>query len=141
MSYAEASYFNKRDSPAFYAEFRIWQTGQTAVTSFEIIGYDPDRLLPANGAEAADAVTLIQQEEAAQANDVQGLSMDGAGYNGPVLRELTDPEGLNLDVTVPPPSPPERPTFGPERFALQVRDNGTRVVGLPQRPNQPSTAT
>src|ERR1019366_8001588 len=47
MSYAEASYFNKRDSPAFYAEFRIWQTGQTAVTSFEIIGYDPDRLLMA----------------------------------------------------------------------------------------------
>ena len=44
------------------------------------------------------------QEEAAQGNDVQGLSMDGAGYNGPVLRELTDPEGLNLDVTVPPPS-------------------------------------
>src|ERR1019366_6043711 len=44
MSYAEASYFNKRDSPAFYAEFRIWQTGQTAVTSIEIIGYDPNRL-------------------------------------------------------------------------------------------------
>jgi hypothetical protein len=63
-------------------------------------------VLPANGAEAVDAVILIQQEEATQANDVQGLSMDGAGYNGPVLRELTDPEGLNLDVTVPPPSPP-----------------------------------
>ena len=97
-------------------------------------------VLPANGAEAADAVTLIQQEEAAQANDVQGLSMDGAGYNGPVLRTLTDPEGLNLDVTVPPPATPERTTFGPERFSLQVLDNGARVLTCPNgktsRPRQ-----
>ena len=28
---------------------------------------------------AADAITLIQQEEAAQGNDVAGMSMDGAG--------------------------------------------------------------
>ena len=68
-------------------------------------------VLPANGPEAADAVTLIRQEESAQGNDVAGLSIDGAGYNGPVLRELTDPAGLNLDVTVPPPQPaPARPS-------------------------------
>lgn len=79
-------------------------------------------VLPGNGAEAADAVTLIQQEEAAQGNDVAGLSMDGAGYNGPVLRELTDPGGLNLDMTVPPPTPAARTTFGPERFSLRVLD-------------------
>jgi transposase len=79
-------------------------------------------VLPGNGAEAADAVTLIKQEEAAQGNDVEGLSMDGAGYNGPVLRELTDPKGLNLEVTVPPPQPAQRTTFGPERFTLQVID-------------------
>jgi transposase len=97
-------------------------------------------VLPANGVEAADAATLIHQEEEAQGNDVQGLSMDGAGYNGPVLRELTDPEGLNLDVTVPPPATPERTTFGPERFALQVLDNGARVLTCPNgqtsRPRQ-----
>jgi transposase len=79
-------------------------------------------VLPGNGPEAADAISLIQQEEAAQGNDVAGLSMDGAGYNGPVLRQLTDPQGLNLDVTVPPPSPPRRTTFGPERFRLKVID-------------------
>ena len=66
--------------------------------------------------------------------------MDGAGYNGPVLHELTDPEGLNLDVTVPPPVTPERTTFGPERFALQVLDNGARVLTCPNaqtsRPRQ-----
>jgi transposase len=45
-------------------------------------------VMAANSPEAAGAITLIQQEEAAQGNDVQGLSMDGAGFNGPVLREL-----------------------------------------------------
>jgi transposase len=79
-------------------------------------------VLPGNAGEAADAVTLIEQEERAQGNDVQGLSMDGVGYNGPVLRELTDPEKLNLQVTVPPRAVPERTTFGPERFSLQVID-------------------
>lgn len=79
-------------------------------------------VLPGNGPEAADALTLIQQEEAAQGNDVQGLSMDGAGYNGPVLRALTDPEGLNLTMTVPPPAAPPRTTFSPERFSLTVID-------------------
>jgi hypothetical protein len=95
-------------------------------------------VLPGNGPEAADAVTLIRQEEAAQGNDVEELSLDGAGSNGPVLRELTDPAGLNLEVTVPPPKPAPRSTFGPERFALNalnVLDNGggetTREVTCP----------
>jgi transposase len=88
-------------------------------------------VLPGNGAEAADAITLIEQEEAAQGNDVEGLSIDGAGYNGPVLRELTDPEGLNLDVTVPPPSPAPRTTFGPARFSLNVLDTEHGEVTCP----------
>jgi hypothetical protein len=88
-------------------------------------------VLPGNGAEAADAVTLIQQEEAAQGNDVQALSMDGIGYNGPVLRELTDPQGLNLAVTVPPPAVPPRTTFGPERFSLKVIDEQQAELTCP----------
>jgi len=100
-------------------------------------------VLPANGVEAADAATLIHQEEEAQGNDVQGLSMDGAGYNGPVLHELTDPQGLNLDVTVPPPPTPERTTFGPARFTLTVLEDGSRVVTCPagqtSRPRQHNT--
>jgi transposase len=81
-------------------------------------------VLPANGAEAADAVNLLQQEEAAQHNDVEALSMDGIGYNGPVLRELSDPQGLNVEVTVPVPTLPVKPIklFGPERFSLEVID-------------------
>lgn len=88
-------------------------------------------VLPGNGAEAADAAVLIRQEETAQANDVQALSLDGAGYNGPMLRELTDPAGLNMEVTVPPPEPPSRSTFGPERFSLKVIDAQTSEVTCP----------
>ena len=88
-------------------------------------------VLPGNGAEAADAVHLIRQEEQAQGNDVEELSLDGAGYNGPVLRELADPAGLNLKVTVPPPQTPTRKTFGPERFELRVLDDGAAAVTCP----------
>jgi transposase len=88
-------------------------------------------VLPGNGAEAADAVELIQQEETAHGNDVEGLSIDGAGYNGRVLRELTDPNGLNLEVTVPPPKAPARATFGPERFTLTVLESGVRELTCP----------
>src|SRR6516164_9057914 len=51
-------------------------------------------VLPGNGDEGADAATLIRREEQAQGNDVAAVSLDGAGYRGPVLRELTDPAGL-----------------------------------------------
>jgi hypothetical protein len=88
-------------------------------------------VLPGNGAEAADAVELIRQEEAAQGNDVAALSIDGAGYNGPVLRELTDPAGLNLEVTVPPPQPAAPTTFGPERFELKVLADGAGELSCP----------
>lgn len=88
-------------------------------------------VLPGNGAEAADALTLIRQEEAAQGNDVAGLSLDGAGFNGPVLRDLTDPGGLNLEVTVPPPQEPARTTFGPERFSLKILDDGRGELTCP----------
>jgi len=94
-------------------------------------------VLPANGAEAADAVTLIKQEVAAQGNEVEGLSMDGAGYNGRVLHELMDPDGLHLDVTVPPPATPARTTFGPERFALTVLEDGRPVVTCPNGQTSP----
>jgi hypothetical protein len=88
-------------------------------------------ILPANGAEAADTATLIAQEEQAQGNDVQEVSLDGAGYNGPVLRELRDPAGLHLEVTVPPPQPAERVTFGPERFTLEQDSDGRSKLTCP----------
>ncbi len=75
-------------------------------------------VLPANGDEGADAVQLIKQEEQAHGNDVQAVSIDGAGYRGELLRELTDRKGLNLQVFVPPTERIPLLVFGPERFAL-----------------------
>jgi len=75
-------------------------------------------VLPANADEAADATVLIAHEEQAHGNDVAGLSLDGIGFRGELLHAWSDPQGLNLDVTVPP--PPEAPTtvFAPEAFKL-----------------------
>jgi transposase len=119
-------------------EARVGMHGSYFVGYLLDMTIDPDselitavNVLPGNGAEAADAVTLIQQEESAQGNDVEGISIDGAGYNGPVLRELTDPQGLNLEVTVPPPTLAPRTTFGPERFSLKVIDERTSEVTCP----------
>jgi IS5 family transposase len=73
-------------------------------------------VLPANGDEAADAVELIRQEEQAHGHDVQALSIDGAGFNGPLLRELQDPEGLNIDTYVPVPEETPSGLFTPQNF-------------------------
>lgn len=80
-------------------------------------------VLPANGDEGADAIDLIRQEEQAHDNDVQALSLDGAGYRGDVLRELTtDPQGPNVEVFTPPTDRPPPSGFGSERFSLTVID-------------------
>jgi transposase len=83
-------------------------------------------VLPANGDEAMDAGTLIRQEEQAQGNDVAGLSMDGIGFRGELLQELTDPAGLNLEVIVPPSPVEATTTFAPEQFALNA--DGTELT-------------
>jgi transposase len=78
-------------------------------------------ILPGNGDEARDAQTLLDAEERAQGNDVAAVSMDGIGWNGEVLRTLRAPEGLGVEVYVPPPpEPAETPLFGPEAFVLDA---------------------
>jgi transposase len=57
---------------------------------------------PANQDEAANAAHLVKQEQQAQGNRVEALSIDGIGFVGEVLRELKDPNGLGLVVYVPP---------------------------------------
>lgn len=85
-------------------------------------------VLPGNGDEGADAAHLIRQEEQAQGNKVQALSIDSAGYRGDVLRELTDPAELNLEVYTPPVQRPSPSVFGPERFSLTVLDEGPTLT-------------
>jgi len=84
---------------------------------------DPDselitqiNVLPAGGDEAADAVELIRSEENAHGNHIEAVSIDGAGFNGPMLRELEDPEGLNVNTFVPPPKEKPSETFTPDDF-------------------------
>jgi hypothetical protein len=85
-------------------------------------------VLPAGGDEAVDAVELIRQEEAAHGNDVQALSMDGAGFNGPVLRELEDPAGLHINTYVPPPQETVGDLFPPSAF---LEDKERKVATCP----------
>ena len=73
-------------------------------------------VLPGNGEEAADAIVLIQQEETAHGNDVEALSIDGVGFNGSVLHTLEAPEGLGLDVYVPPREEAEDALYTPRDF-------------------------
>ena len=92
-------------------------------------------VLPANGDEGADAVELLRQEEQAHGNDVQALSIDGAGYRGALLRDLTDPKGLNVEVFVPPPARIPLPVFSPEQFTLSD-DGATLTCPAGQRTTQ-----
>jgi transposase len=86
-------------------------------------------LLPGNGDEARDTQTLLEAEERAQGNDVEAVSIDGIGWNGEVLRALSAPEGVGVEVYVPPPPAPEATSlFGPEAFVLDAQ---RRVVTCP----------
>ena len=86
-------------------------------------------MLPANGDEAADARTLLETEQAAHHNQVEALSIDSIGFQGPLLRELSQPAGLNLTVYVPPHSQgisDDSPYFKPADF--QLSPDGTRLL-------------
>jgi IS5 family transposase len=85
-------------------------------------------VMPAIGNEAADALELIRQEEAAHGNDIVALSMDGAGFKGPVLHELENPDGLKVETYVPPPKEPETGLFSNQDF---VEDQQRGVVTCP----------
>ena len=53
--------------------------------------------------EAANAQALIESEEAAHGSHIESLSSDGIGFNGAVLKALSDDaDGPQLTVFVPP---------------------------------------
>jgi transposase len=45
-------------------------------------------VLEAGGEEGRDAVRLVSAEQAAHGNQIEGLSIDGVGFHGPMMREL-----------------------------------------------------
>ncbi len=82
-------------------------------------------VLPANGDEARNAAALVEAEERAQGNDIEQLSIDAIGFNGAVLRTLTDPQGLDLDAFAP--ARDFNPTPGFDSSEFEVIDDGQRV--------------
>jgi transposase len=77
-------------------------------------------VMAANADEAANATQLIRQEEQAQGNDIEAMSIDSIGFRGDLLDEWTDAEGLNLEVIVPPIDPNPSAGFPPEAFTLDA---------------------
>jgi transposase len=77
-------------------------------------------VLPGGANEGADAATLLRREEQAHGHDIQAVSMDAAGFQGPLLHTLTDPAGLNLEVFVPPREPSRPQAIQPEQFTLSA---------------------
>lgn len=57
------------------------------------------------------------------------VSIDGIGWNGEVLRALSAPEGLGIEVYVPPPAPAETLLFGPEAFVLDAQQEVVTCPG------------
>jgi transposase len=76
--------------------------------------------LPAGADEAANATKLIEQEEQAQGNDIETLSIDGIGFRGDLIEQWSDAEGLNLEVIVPPSKLAPPAGFPPESFTLDA---------------------
>ena len=85
-------------------------------------------VLPANGDEAADARTLLEAEQQAQHNRVAALSLDGVGFQGALLRDLSDPTDLNLTVYVPPHSQGIQQSAYFQSADFQLSADGTRLI-------------
>ncbi len=83
-------------------------------------------VLDAGGDEAKDAVNLVTQEQSAHGNQIEQLSIDGAGFNGAMLRCLEDRDGLNVDVYTPPAAIPPSELFPSSAFAFT--EDGEAVI-------------
>ena len=89
-------------------------------------------MLPGHGDEAREAQTLLAAEQGAHGHTIEALSMDGIGWNGEVLRALSAPEGVGVEVYVPPPARAETPWFGPEACILDAERGVVTCPGGPQ---------
>lgn len=81
---------------------------------------------PAGGSESASALELLEQEQSAHHNTIEQLSIDGAGYDGPVIRELESEDGPNVEVFVPPKAQTNGGKFTTDKFELS--DDGSQMT-------------
>ena len=103
--------------------------GSTSVWTPRVHWLTALNLLPGNGDAAREAQTLLEAEERAQGHAVAAVSIDGIGWNGEVVRALSAPEGMGIEVYVPPPAPAETPWFGPEAFVLDAQQGVVTCPG------------
>lgn len=73
------------------------------------------QVLEAGGDEAKSAVELIRNEQATHGNKIEQFSIDGAGFNGKMLRAC---EELDVAVIVPPKPIPQGSVFPNTDFEL-----------------------
>ena len=83
-------------------------------------------VMPADGNESADALVLMAQEQSAHGNEIENLSIDGAGYDGPVIRELESEDGPNVNVFVPPKEQSNGGKYTSNEFELS--EDGTHAT-------------
>lgn len=81
-------------------------------------------VLEAGGDEARDAVQMVRAEQAAHGNQIEKLSIDGAGFNGEMLCALEgeadneDDNGLGVKTFVPPKTEPATNRFTSANFTM-----------------------
>jgi len=89
-------------------------------------------VLEAGGDEARDAMALVRAEQAAHGNQIEGLSIDGAGFHGEMLRDLEGAvaeegkSGLGVTVYVPPKAEQTGERFASTEFTLT--EDGSAVI-------------
>jgi IS5 family transposase len=72
-------------------------------------------VLPADGNETADTLTLVNHEQEVHDNAIENISIDGAGHSGPLVREL---ESSGINVFVPPKAQANGGKFTNDQFDL-----------------------
>lgn len=92
-------------------------------------------VLAADGDEAKDAIDLVQSEHQVHSNQIERLSIDGAGFNGELLRELENPAGLAVDVITPP-----RDFHGSDGFSSTMFELSADGLSITCPAGQTSTA-
>ena len=76
--------------------------------------YTAINVFAAGGNEALDTLELLDQEQTVHGNQIEQVSIDGVGFNGPLLRELETERGI--ETTVPPPTEPSTGRYTPDDF-------------------------
>ena len=84
-------------------------------------------VLPADGNESADTLNLLEQEQTAHENTIEQISIDGAGFDGGLIREL---ESRGITAFVPPKEPSNHGRFTTLDFEFSEDGSHAQAGGL-----------